>query len=154
MTALLPETGPDTPVVRFAPSPNGLLHLGHARSALLNARFAEKKGGTFLLRIEDIDRDRSRPEFETAIFDDLHWLGLDWPEPVRRQSDRFDSYAQALKELDRLGLIYPAFLSRAEIKAKVAEEEASGTPWPRDPDGAPLYPGTEREMSFAERAGR
>ncbi len=154
MTALMPETGRDAPIVRFAPSPNGLLHLGHARSALLNARFAEKSGGTFLLRIEDIDRERSRPEFETAIYDDLHWLGLDWPEPVRRQSERFDAYADALKELDRLGLIYPAFLSRAEIRVRVAEEEASGPPWPRDPDGAPLYPGSEREMPSAERAGR
>jgi glutamyl-Q tRNA(Asp) synthetase len=154
MTRPQPDTGRRAPVVRFAPSPNGLLHLGHARSALMNAEFAARRGGTFLLRIEDIDRERSRAEFEAAIFEDLHWLGLSWPEPVRRQSERFEAYGASLGELERLGLIYPAFLSRAEIRARVAEEEAAGTPWPRDPDGAPLYPGTERELSSEERRQR
>ena len=154
MSGLLPESDRKNPVVRFAPSPNGLLHLGHARSALMNGEFAARHGGSFLLRIEDIDRERSRPEFETAIMEDLHWLGLSWPEPVRRQSDRFEAYGAALGELERLGLIYPAFLSRAEIKAKVAEAEAAGRHWPRDPDGAPLYPGTERELSTEQRRQR
>ncbi|WP_174235809.1 tRNA glutamyl-Q(34) synthetase GluQRS [Pseudohoeflea suaedae] len=142
------------PIVRFAPSPNGLLHLGHARSALLNWRFAQDHAGTFLLRIEDIDRERCRPEFEQAIFEDLAWLGLSWPAPARRQSDRFDVYRAALTELERLGLVYPAFLSRAEIRTLVREKEESGEAWPRDPDGAPLYPGTERDLPADRRAAR
>jgi glutamyl-Q tRNA(Asp) synthetase len=110
----------DVAAVRFAPSPNGLLHLGHARSALLNWRFARETGARFLLRIEDIDITRARPEFEQAIFDDLAWLGLDWPKPVRRQSDHFGDYRGALAELRRLGLIYPAFMSRADVAAMFA----------------------------------
>lgn len=145
---------PGPPVVRFAPSPNGLLHLGHARSALLNWRFARDRGGVFLLRIEDIDITRARPEFETAIFEDLAWLGLDWPEPVRRQSDHFADYGAALKELRKRGLVYPAFLSRSETMARVRELEAGGRPWPRDPDGAPHYPGTERTLPERERNRR
>ncbi len=135
-------------VFRFAPSPNGYLHRGHAFSALLNARAAAKTGGRFLLRIEDIDRTRARAEFEAAIFQDLAWLGLTWEEPVLRQRDRFEAYAAALNELDRLGLLYPAFMSRGEIASAVAE---AGTDWPRDPDGAPLYPGPERDWSKARR---
>jgi glutamyl-Q tRNA(Asp) synthetase len=121
------------------------LHRGHAFSALLNARAAGKTGGRFLLRIEDIDRARAREEFEAAIFEDLGWLGLTIEEPVLRQRDRFDAYAEALAELKRLGLLYPSFMSRADIAAKV------GVDWPRDPDGAPLYPGPERDWSAAER---
>lgn len=154
MTRPQPDAGRRAPVVRFAPSPNGLLHLGHARSALMNARFAARHGGTFLLRIEDIDRDRSKPEFEAAISEDLRWLGLSWPEPVRRQSERFAAYGEALGELERLGLIYPAFLSRGDIRAKVAEAEEAGRSWPRDPDGAPLYPGGERDLSDKQRRQR
>jgi glutamyl-Q tRNA(Asp) synthetase len=142
------------PIVRFAPSPNGVLHVGHARSAMLNWRFANACDGTFLLRIEDIDTTRARPEFETAIFEDLSWLGMDWPNPVRRQSDHFAEYQAALSELRKLGLLYPAFLSRAEILAKVAESESSGQVWPRDPDGAPHYPGNDRTLSEAERERR
>jgi len=142
------------PMVRFAPSPNGLLHVGHARSAMLNWRFANDHGGTFLLRIEDIDTTRARPEFETAISEDLNWLGLDWPKPVRRQSDHFAAYQGALSELRKLGLIYPAFLSRAEIAAKVSEIESSGQIWPRDPDGAPHYPGSDKNLSRSERDRR
>lgn len=141
-------------VVRFAPSPNGRLHLGHARSALINWRFARAHHGEFLLRIEDIDTTRARPEFEKAILEDLAWLGLRWPEPVRRQSDHFEDYTQALNELDKLGLIYPAFLSRKEIAERVRAAEAGGRTWPRDPDGAPLYPGDERVMSRSKRARR
>jgi glutamyl-Q tRNA(Asp) synthetase len=139
-------------VFRFAPSPNGYLHRGHAFSALLNHRAAEATGGSFLLRIEDIDQSRARPEFEAAIFEDLAWLGLTWEEPVLRQRDRFGAYGGALDRLDRLGLLYPSFLSRAEIAARVAEADASGAPWPRDPDWAPLYPGEERDWSKAARS--
>ena len=142
------------PVYRFAPSPNGYLHLGHAYSALLNARMAGESGGAFLLRIEDIDQSRCRPAFETAIYEDLSWLGLSWEEPVRRQSDHLDAYADALARLKERGLVYPAFESRAEIAQRVAAHEDSGTPWPRDPDGAPLYPGSSRETSDGERARR
>lgn len=137
-------------IFRFAPSPNGLLHAGHAYSALYNARAASRAGGRFLLRIEDIDRERARAQFEAAILEDLAWLGLSWETPVLRQSDRIAAYADALADLDRLGLLYPAFLSRAEIRAAVEERE-SAAPWPRDPDGAPLYPGTERDWSQARR---
>jgi len=142
------------PIVRFAPSPNGLLHVGHARSAILNWRFANTHGGTFLLRIEDIDTIRARPEFEAAIMEDLAWLGLDWPKPVRRQSDHFAEYQAALSELRKLGLIYPAFLSRAGIAAKVSEIESSGQIWPLDPDGAPHYPGNDHTLSQSERDHR
>ncbi len=102
-------------VFRFAPSPNGYLHLGHALSALINVDMARAAGGRLLLRIEDIDRTRCRPEFETAIYEDLAWLGLAWEEPVRRQSEHFERYRAALAKLDAQGLVYPSFESRAEI---------------------------------------
>jgi glutamyl-Q tRNA(Asp) synthetase len=142
------------PIVRFAPSPNGLLHVGHARSAVLNWRFADAHDGTFLVRIEDIDITRARPEFEAAILGDLAWFGLKWPEPVRRQSEHFADYQAALTELRRLGLIYPAFLSRAETTARISEIEATGRVWPRDPDGAPHYPGDDRTRSVSAREAR
>ena len=126
------------PVFRFAPSPNGYLHLGHARSALLNADMAKAADGRLLLRIEDIDVTRCRPEFEQAIFDDLSWLGMAWEQPVRRQSEHMDAYREALNRLDAMGLIYPAFESRSEVAQMVASR---GPDWPCDPDGAPLYPG-------------
>jgi glutamyl-Q tRNA(Asp) synthetase len=141
------------PTFRFAPSPNGYLHLGHALSAVLNCAMARKKGGRFLLRIEDIDTARCRPEFEAAIYEDLAWLGLAWEEPVRRQSEHFGSYAEALKRLDALGLIYPSFESRAEIARLVTERERVGL-WPRDPDGVPIYPGEAKALEPAERARR
>jgi len=141
------------PVFRFAPSPNGYLHLGHALSALLNAEAARAAEGRMLLRIEDIDRTRCRPEYEAAIYEDLAWLGVTWEQPVRRQSDHFDDYRAALQRLEAMGLIYPSFESRAEIAAQVAARELEG-PWPRDPDGAPLYPGTAKTMSSGERARR
>jgi glutamyl-Q tRNA(Asp) synthetase len=131
------------PVFRFAPSPNGYLHLGHALSALLNFDMARAAGGRLLLRIEDIDRARCRPEYEQAIYEDLNWLGIAWEEPVRRQSEHFEDYRSALARLKAQGLVYASFESRAEIAALVAEREAQG-PWPRDPDGAPLYPGRAR----------
>jgi glutamyl-Q tRNA(Asp) synthetase len=140
-------------VFRFAPSPNGYLHLGHAFSALTNYDMAREAGGRFLLRIEDIDAVRCRPEFETAIYEDLRWLGISWVEPVRRQSEHFADYSAALAKLERQGLIYPSFESRSEIAALFAARERRG-PWPRDPDGVPLYPGRARKMPRTERDRR
>ncbi len=142
------------PVFRFAPSPNGRLHLGHALSALLNADMAEKLDGRLLLRMEDIDLTRCTPEFEQSIYADLAWLSLSWEKPVRRQSEHFDDYRAALDRLIARDLVYPAFLTRGEVKARVAASEAHGRPWPRDPDGAPLYPPDERTLSDAERRRR
>jgi glutamyl-Q tRNA(Asp) synthetase len=139
------------PVFRFAPSPNGYLHLGHAYSALLNDDLARRVGGRLLLRIEDIDTRRCRPEFEAAIVEDLAWLGIAWETPVRRQSEHLEVYLHAVEKLAALGLVYPGFESRAEIARLVAQRETSG-PWPRDPDGAPLYPGTAKLLSPGERA--
>jgi glutamyl-Q tRNA(Asp) synthetase len=138
-------------VFRFAPSPNGYLHLGHAYSALLNFDLARASGGRLLLRIEDIDPTRCRPEYEDAIYEDLAWLGIAWEQPVRRQSEHLEDHRAALAQLSARGLVYPSFESRAEIAKLVAEREASG-PWPRDPDGAPLYPGAAKLLSAAERA--
>lgn len=142
-----------SPVFRFAPSPNGFLHLGHAYSALLGHDLARRLGGRFLLRIEDIDRSRCRSEFEQAIYEDLAWLGIAWDEPARRQSEHFADYLAALERLERRGLVYAGFESRAEIERLVAQREANG-PWPRDPDGAPLYPGTARALPAKERIRR
>jgi len=139
------------PVFRFAPSPNGYLHLGHAYSALLNFDLARASGGRFLLRIEDIDATRCRPEFEAAIYEDLAWLGISWETPVRRQSEHFANYRDALEKLAGLGLIYPSFESRAEIARLVAQREGEA-PWPRDPDGAPLYPGAAKSLPPDQRA--
>ncbi|WP_456664394.1 tRNA glutamyl-Q(34) synthetase GluQRS [Bradyrhizobium sp. LB13.1] len=138
------------PVFRFAPSPNGHLHLGHAYSALLNSDRARETGGRLLLRIEDIDATRCRPEFETAIYEDLAWLDIALEMPVRRQSEHLGEYRAALDRLSALGLVYSAFESRAEIARRVAAREADG-PWPRDPDGAPLYPGDGKSLSAGER---
>ena len=138
-----------TVVTRFAPSPTGLLHLGHAYSALFSARAARTAGGRFLLRIEDIDGGRCRPEFEDAIRDDLAWLGLEWEAPVRRQSDHMADYAAALARLDEIGLIYPCFCTRAAIRAEIALAGAA----PHGPDG-PVYPGTCRALPRDERTRR
>jgi len=140
-----------TPVFRFAPSPNGYLHLGHALSALINFEMARATGGRFLLRIEDIDTKRCRPHYEDAIYEDLAWLGLTWEEPVRRQSAHLDDYRAALTQLD--DLVYPSFETRGEIARLVAERDRHAR-WPRDPDGAPLYPGDGRALSAAERRRR
>lgn len=142
------------PVFRFAPSSNGELHLGHAHSAMLNFAMAREAGGRFLLRIEDIDTARCTPAMESAIYRDLAWLGLEWERPVRRQSDHFDDYRTALDRLADEDLVYPAFMSRGDVRAHIGEAEASGRTWPRDPDGAPLYPGLERTLSTRERRRR
>jgi len=141
------------PVFRFAPSPNGYLHLGHALSALINFDMARASGGRLLLRIEDIDRTRCRPEYEAAIFEDLAWLGIEWETPVRRQSEHFADYRAALQRLQHMRLTFPAFESRAELAHLVADRESHARE-PRDPDGVPLYPGTARLMSEDERRER
>jgi glutamyl-Q tRNA(Asp) synthetase len=139
------------PVFRFAPSPNGYLHLGHALSALLNFDSARRAGGRFLLRIEDIDLTRCRPEFETAIYEDLAWLGITWETPVRRQSEHLSEYRDAVEKLSAEGLVYPSFESRGEIARLVAQREVEA-PWPRDPDGTPLYPGAAKSLPADQRA--
>lgn len=139
---------------RFAPSPNGDLHLGHAYSALLNQRLAENTGARLLLRIEDIDTTRCTPEFEAGIYHDLEWLGIGWAEPVRRQSEHFDEYRAALERLIAEELVYPAFMSRGDIRAFISERERRGRDWPRDPDGAPLYPAVDKALSRKERKAR
>ncbi|MDX6807576.1 tRNA glutamyl-Q(34) synthetase GluQRS [Terrihabitans rhizophilus] len=131
------------PVFRFAPSPNGLLHLGHAYSALLNRDMTEAAGGRLLLRIEDIDPGRCTPDLEQAILEDLHWLGVRWEGAVRRQSQHLPDYARLLARLQAGQLVYPCFCSRGDVRAAVA---AGGPDWPRDPDGAPVYPGTCRNL--------
>ncbi len=136
------------PVFRFAPSPNGDLHLGHAYSALLNRKMAREAGGRLLLRSEDIDLERCRPEYEAAMLDDLAWLGFDHDEQPARQSQNFSAYEAALDRLKALGVIYPAFMSRKEIVAAIGPWAAT---WPVDPDGAPLYPDRDRYLSVEER---
>jgi len=130
-------------VERFAPSPTGLLHLGHAFSALTAFEAARKAGGSFLVRMEDIDVTRSRPEYEDAIFEDLAWLGIEWEEPVVRQVDRFDAYRVALTDLQSRGLIYPCYCSRKEINAALSAPHHDGSDV--GPDG-PAYPGTCRSL--------
>lgn len=139
---------------RFAPSPNGELHLGHAYSALLNQRLARAAGGRLLLRIEDIDTTRCTPEFEAGIFRDLEWLGLEWERPVRRQAKHFADYQAVLDRLIREELVYPAFMSRGEIRAFIADSEKRGRDWPRDPDGVPLYPAADKALPISERHRR
>ncbi len=155
-----PLSQPMTPVFRFAPSPNGLLHLGHALSALTGFELARRTGGRFILRIEDIDTARARPEFAAAIFDDLRWLGLDWEQPVLVQSDHFADYRAAAARLQAEGLLYPCFATRSEIAAAAERNPAGLDPVPLDParldparldpDGAPLYPGLHKSLTPAE----
>jgi glutamyl-Q tRNA(Asp) synthetase len=140
-------------VFRFAPSPNGYLHLGHALSALINFDMARAAGGRYLLRMEDIDAARCRPHYAEAICEDLTWLGMRWEEPVRRQSEHFEDYRAALARLGSLRLVYPSFETRGEVARLVAERDAQAN-WPRDPDGAPLYPGNARALPVAQRNAR
>lgn len=130
---------------RFAPSPTGLLHLGHAYSALVAWRVAEASGGRFLLRLEDIDTTRCREEFAEAIFEDLAWLGLRWPEPVRRQSEHLGDYGDTVGHLESLGVLYACFCTRKDI---AAAESA-----PHGPEG-PVYPGTCRRLGREVRDAR
>jgi glutamyl-Q tRNA(Asp) synthetase len=141
------------PVFRFAPSPNGHLHLGHALSVLLNFDMARAAGGRFLLRMEDIDATRCRPEFEAAIVEDLAWLGIEWEQPVRRQSEHFSEYRAALKKLQAMRLTFPSFESRAELVHMVGDRDVRER-WPRDPDGVPVYPGAGRQMKEPDRQAR
>ncbi|GHB27959.1 tRNA glutamyl-Q(34) synthetase GluQRS [Pseudovibrio japonicus] len=141
----------NVPVYRFAPSPNGHLHLGHAYSAILNYEAARQSGGRFLLRIEDIDTVRCTPQLQQDMLEDLSWLGLQWELPVRKQSEHFGDYTKALQKLEALGVVYKAYLTRAQIKRFVAKQDASDTPWPRDPDGAPLYPGDNGVLTKQEQ---
>jgi glutamyl-Q tRNA(Asp) synthetase len=141
-------------VFRFAPSPNGPLHLGHAYSALINQKLAREAEGRLLLRIEDIDPTRSAAEFERGILGDLAWLGMEWEEPVRRQSEHMDAYRAHLDRLIAEGLVYPAFMSRGEIRVHIAEAQGAGKRWPIDPDGAPLYPDADRRLPARERKRR
>lgn len=126
------------PVFRFAPSPNGRLHLGHAYSALFTWHWAQKMNGQFLLRIEDIDPERSKQEFIEGIYEDMHWLGLRWPMPAMQQSKRFPIYQKALTALQEKGVVYPCFCSRGEITARARAA---------DPDGAPLYTGYCKQLT-------
>ena len=135
------------PVFRFAPSPNGELHLGHALSALVGFERAQACGGRFLLRIEDIDLRRTRPQFVEGILEDLAWLGIAWEEPVVFQSQRFAAYRAAAEQLERMGLLYPCFATRAEIEAAARADV-------RDPDGVPLYPGLYKGRDAGEMTRR
>lgn len=136
-----------TPVLRFAPSPNGELHLGHALSALFGYDMARRLGGQFLLRIEDIDTTRCREDFVSGIFEDLTWLGIRWDEPVLRQSQRFPEYREAAERLQAMGLLYPCFATRTDIAAHARPDAV-------DPDGAPLYPGLHKHLTQDEVAER
>jgi len=136
-------------VTRFAPSPTGLLHMGHAYSALAAFSQARARGGRFLLRIEDIDQGRCRPEFVDAIFEDLAWLGLRWEEPVRRQSEHFEDYAAALLALKGMGVAYPCFCTRKDIQKEIKAAPSA----PHGVDG-PIYPGTCRTLDQSDTAAR
>ena len=137
------------PVFRFAPSPNGFLHLGHARSVLINADMARGAGGKLLLRIQDIDRGRCRSSFVQAIYEDLDWLGVSFERPVRRQSEHLADYRTALDRLCREGLVYPTFESRAELRRLATRAHP-----PRDPDGVPHYPGSRMDLPEQVRSAR
>lgn len=151
----MPRTDRQQPVFRFAPSPNGRLHLGHALSAFLNHDMARATGGLFLIRIEDIDRSRCSPQFEAEMREDLAWLGLTPDRPPIRQSDHLQRYQDALQRLEAMGLVYPAFLTRGAVKSVTAQEEArTGTRWPRDPDGALIFPDLDRNRDPADRQQR
>jgi glutamyl-Q tRNA(Asp) synthetase len=136
-------------VTRFAPSPTGYLHLGHVRSALEGWRAARRDGGRFLLRLEDIDRTRCREEFAAAILEDLTWLGLDWDGPIRRQSGHFEDYRRALEQLEAMGVLYPCFCTRREIRAEITR--SGGAPQGEE---ASRYPGTCRGLSPEEAAAK
>jgi glutamyl-Q tRNA(Asp) synthetase len=146
----LAATGVTAPMrQRFAPSPTGLLHIGHAFSAVTAWRAAQAANGEFLLRIEDIDQPRCKPEFEQAIFDDLHWLGLSWPEPVMRQSERMPIYAQVLDHLTDMGVCYPCCCTRKDIAAALSAPQEGQEP-EFGPDGL-IYPGTCSHRAMSDK---
>ena len=147
----LPLPGPDEApnVTRFAPSPTGYMHLGHAYAALFACEAARRSGGRFLLRLEDIDKQRCRPEFESAIHDDLGWLGLAW-DGLRRQAEHLPAHAQALQRLVDMGVAYTCFCTRQQIRAEIEESGRA----PHGPSGEPIYPGICRELDPNERAFR
>ncbi|MCB1386065.1 MAG: tRNA glutamyl-Q(34) synthetase GluQRS [Nitratireductor sp.] len=142
------------PVFRFAPSPNGRLHLGHAFSALLNQRLARETGGRLLLRVENTDTVRCLPMLERRMLEDLAWLGIEWDEEPRRQSEHGADYQQALDRLGAMGLVYPGFFSRGAARQAVETATARGRSWPVDPDGVPHYPPEDRDLAEAERQSR
>ncbi len=142
----MPDTLSENFITRFAPSPSGRLHKGHAYSALLAYRAALKNNGRFILRIEDIDTTRCKTEFMEGIYQDLRWLGLTWEEPVRKQSEHFSDYSEALDKLKALGVVYPCFCTRKDIQAEIAAAERA----PHGPDG-PLYPGICKKLALAEQ---
>lgn len=146
----MPEAGAPPAVTRFAPTPSGYLHLGHAYSALIAWETARASHGRFHLRIEDIDVGRCRPEFEQGIYDDLDWLGLRWDHEPFRQSDHMHGYAEALDRLDRLGVLYPCFCTRRQIRAEIADAGRA----PHGPSGEALYPGICRSLDVDERLRR
>ncbi|MGD9668800.1 MAG: tRNA glutamyl-Q(34) synthetase GluQRS [Hyphomicrobiaceae bacterium] len=141
-------------VFRFAPSPNGELHLGHALSAMIGHDWSVRVGGRFLVRIEDIDQTRSRDHFIQSILEDLAWLGLDWERPELRQSEHFAEYAASAARLQNMGVVYPCFATRGEIAVAIASAAKAGAPQRLDPDGAPIYPGLYRGMSDQAVAAR
>ncbi len=145
------DTNPK-PIFRFAPSPNGELHLGHTYSALLNLKLAREMNGLCLLRIEDIDTVRCTPELEQQMLQDLEWIGFEWDGEPRRQSEHFEEYQSALNTLIDHGLVYPSILSRSQAKRLVKEAEQNGQSWPRDPEGMPLFPGNEKTFNSAKQA--
>ena len=136
-------------ITRFAPSPNGRLHLGHAYSALMAQKLSGS--GRFILRIEDIDLGRRRQHFIDAIYEDLAWLGLSWPIPVMVQSDRFDIYQTALNKLRDMEVVYPCWASRADIRDYINSQPGGREAWPVDPDGAAIYPGLYKDISPTKR---
>ncbi len=139
---------PANPITRFAPSPNGRLHLGHAFSALMCRHLSAD--GFFLLRLEDIDLGRRQQSFVDAIFEDLAWLGLDWPEPVLLQSERFETYRHALEQLRKMDVVYPCWATRGEIRRHI-ETQKRRADWPVDPDGVFIYPGIYRDIDPVKR---
>lgn len=146
----VPGRGEPLNVTRFAPSPTGYLHLGHAYSAQFACEAARRSGGRFLLRIEDIDRTRCRPEFEAGIVEDLLWLGLRWDGMVRHQSQHMRTYEGGIKRLQALGVLYPCFCTRRQIQAEIEEADRA----PHGPSGEALYPGTCRNLPEPERRRR
>ena len=142
------------PALRFAPSPTGELHLGHALSALTTWEWASRLDGRFLLRIEDIDTGRARDHLIEQISEDLAWLGLQWETPVLRQSEHFTDYRAAARKLEDMGLLYACFATRSDIRAEVERLNTQGIAVPRDPDGAPVYPGLHKELPAGEIAAR